>query len=56
MNEPGFHPATKPDEFGLWIDEAVEAEPAGIDPTVYGRSSGVMGFGFFQSGFHRRRA
>ena len=37
INEPGFQPATKPDQYGLWIDEPVagEGEPAGIDPKVY---------------------
>jgi hypothetical protein len=47
VNEPGFRAATKPDEFGLWLDEQVEAEPAGIDETVYGKSSGVLGFRLF---------
>ncbi|MGZ4989065.1 MAG: hypothetical protein ACXWBP_13545, partial [Limisphaerales bacterium] len=40
VNEPGFRAARKPDEFGLWLDEEVEPEPAGIDRTVYGRPSG----------------
>jgi hypothetical protein len=47
INEPGFRKATKPDEFGLWLDERVEQEPPGIDPVIYGRSSGVMGFRLF---------
>jgi hypothetical protein len=47
INEPGYQQATKPDEFGLWIDEAVEAEPSTIDPKVYGRSTGIMGFRLF---------
>ena len=47
VNEPGFRAASKPDEFGLWLDEEVEAEPAGIDQTVYGKSSGVLGFRLF---------
>lgn len=47
INQPGYRQATKPDEFGLWIDEAVEAEPASIDPKVYGRSTGIMGFRLF---------
>jgi hypothetical protein len=46
-NEPGFRAATKPDEFGLWLDEQVEPEPAGIDETVYGKASGVLGFRLF---------
>jgi hypothetical protein len=44
INEPGYRQATKPDEYGLWIDEAVTPEPASIDTKVYGRASGVMGF------------
>jgi hypothetical protein len=44
VNEPGFRMATKPDEFGLWLDERVEPGPPGIDEKVYGRSSGVIGF------------
>jgi hypothetical protein len=47
VNEPGFHAASKADEFGLWLDEEVEAEPAGIDRTVYGKPSGVLGFRLF---------
>ena len=47
INQPGFRTATQPDEFGLWIDEAVEPEPAEIDPKVYGRSAGIMGFRIF---------
>jgi hypothetical protein len=47
VNEPGFRAATKPDEFGLWLDEQVQPEPAGIDETVYGKPSGVLGFRLF---------
>jgi len=47
VNEPGFRAASKPDEFGLWLDEQVEPEPKGIDETVYGKSSGVLGFRLF---------
>jgi mono/diheme cytochrome c family protein len=43
INEPGFRSATKPDEFGLWLDEPVAPLPAAIDEEVYGRSSGVVG-------------
>src|SRR5205085_3545922 len=39
INEPGFKQATKPDRYGLWFDEAIEPEPPGIDPKVYGRST-----------------
>ena len=44
VNEPGFRAAAKADEFGLWLDEQVEPEPPGIDETVYGKPSGVLGF------------
>jgi hypothetical protein len=47
MNEPGFRAPSKPDEFGLWLDEQVEPEPAGIDEKVYGKPSGVLGFRLF---------
>ena len=49
INQPGFRKATKPDKHGLWIDEAVEGEPAGIDPEVYGRPTGVLGFRLFDN-------
>ena len=47
VNEPGFRAATKPDEFGLWLDEQTEPEPAGIDEKVYGNPSGVLGYRLF---------
>ena len=47
INEPGFRAATKPDEFGLLLDEQVEPEPAGIDEKIYGKASGVIGFRLF---------
>lgn len=47
INQPGFKQAAQPDEFGMWIDEAVEPEPAAIDPKVYGRPTGIMGFRLF---------
>jgi hypothetical protein len=47
INTPGYRQATKPDEYGLWIDEAVEPESSAIDPKVYGRSTGIMGFRLF---------
>jgi len=47
VNEPGFRAATKPDEFGLWLDEQIEPEPAGIDEKVYGKPSGVLGYRLF---------
>ena len=49
INQPGFKKAAKPDQYGLWIDEAVEGEPPGIDPKVYGRPTGVMGFRLFDN-------
>ncbi len=47
INEPGFRAATKPNEFGLWLDEQAEPGPAGIDEKVYGKPSGVLGFRLF---------
>ncbi len=49
INQPGYRQATKPDSYGLWIDEAVEPEPAAIDSKVYGRSTGIMGFRLFEN-------
>jgi hypothetical protein len=49
INEPGYRQAAKPDRYGLWIDEGVEPEPPAIDPKVYGRSSGIMGFRVFDN-------
>lgn len=47
INQPGFQKASKPDEYGVWLDEAVIPEDAAIDPNVYGRPSGIMGFRVF---------
>ncbi|HEV3409775.1 MAG TPA: hypothetical protein VG095_05750, partial [Chthoniobacterales bacterium] len=50
VNQPGFKPAEKPDEFGLWLDEPVDPanpEPAGIDTKVYGKPTGILGFRLF---------
>ena len=47
INEPGYRQASGPDESGLWIDEPVEPESAAIDPRVYGRATGIMGFRLF---------
>ena len=44
INEPGFRQAARPDQYGLWIDEAEEPESAAIDTRVYGRPTGIMGF------------
>jgi hypothetical protein len=47
VNQPSFRAPSKPDEYGLLLDEQNEPEPAGIDQTVYGKSSGVLGFRLF---------
>jgi len=47
INEPGFRAATKPDEYGLMLDEQTAPEPAGIDEKIYGKPSGVIGFRLF---------
>lgn len=47
VNQPGFQAASKPDEYGLWLDEQTEPEPPGIDEKVYGKPSGVLGFRLF---------
>ncbi len=47
INEPGFRAPSKPDEYGLWLDEQVEPEPAGIDQKIYGKPSGILGFRLF---------
>ena len=49
INEPGYKQAVKPDQYGLWIDEAIEGESPAIDPKVYGHSSGIMGFRIFEN-------
>jgi hypothetical protein len=49
INEPGYKQASQPDRYGLWIDEADQPEPAAIDPNVYGRSTGIMGFRLFDN-------
>jgi hypothetical protein len=47
INQPDFKTAARPDPYGLFIDEGVE--PPGIDPKVYGRPTGVMGFRLFDN-------
>ncbi|MGH8019613.1 MAG: c-type cytochrome [Opitutaceae bacterium] len=47
ISQPGYRQASQPDEHGLWIDEAVEPESAAIDPEVYGRATGIMGYRLF---------
>jgi len=49
INQPGYKQASKPDQYGLWIDEAVEPEPKEIDTKVYGRPTGIMGFRLFDN-------
>lgn len=48
INQPGFLQATKPDQYGLFIDVPNPDDPAGridqqVDYATYGRSSGVIG-------------
>ena len=41
VNQPGYRSAAAPDEYGLWLDSGpVEA---GVDPAVYGKSTGIVG-------------
>jgi len=49
INEPGYKQASKPDQYGLWIDEAETPEPPSIELKVYGRSTGIMGFRLFEN-------
>lgn len=49
INEPGFRTAGQPDRHGLWLDEPVGPQPEGVDPQVYGRSTGVLGFRLFDN-------
>jgi hypothetical protein len=49
INQPGYKQAGKPDKYGVWIDEAVQPEPADIDPRVYGHSTGILGFRLFEN-------
>lgn len=46
VNEPGFKQATKPDEFGLWLDERV-GEHDKIPAKVYGDGTGIVGLRLF---------
>jgi hypothetical protein len=52
INQPGFESATKPDQFGLWLDIPKPGDPdaardAQIDVATYGRASGVVGLRLF---------
>lgn len=46
INDPGFKQATKPDEFGLWLDERA-GEKDGIPVKIYGDGSGIVGLRLF---------
>jgi hypothetical protein len=41
INQPGLKQATVPDQYGLWLD--VGAAENGVDLSVYGRPSGIVG-------------
>lgn len=41
VNQPGFEQAAQPDQYGLWLDSGSQEE--GVDATVYGRPSGIVG-------------
>jgi hypothetical protein len=41
VNQPGFEQAKQPDQYGLWLDTGPQED--GVDPTVYGRPSGIVG-------------
>jgi hypothetical protein len=48
INQPGFTTATRPDQYGLFLDVPNPNDPAGrideqIDYATYGRSTGVVG-------------
>ena len=47
MNEPGYRQAKAADRFGLWLDESVDDSSRAVDPQIYGRSTGVLGFRIF---------
>lgn len=51
INQPGYRQASKPDKMGLWIDEPADAQAPStqIDPKVYGRPTGIMGFRLFDN-------
>ncbi len=47
INEPGYQEATKPDEYGLYIDQPISSQPDGTNPAVDGKSTGIIGFRLF---------
>jgi len=56
INQPGFRTAAKADKYGLWIDEAVEPENSAINPKIFGRPTGIMGFRLFPNPAFREKA
>ncbi len=48
MNEPGFQKATKPDEWGLCLDERTDSQDP-FDEAVYGRPTGVLGLRIYDN-------
>lgn len=47
INEPGYTTAPKPDQHGIYIDQPTAKPPEGIDPEIYGHSTGVLGLRLF---------
>lgn len=48
MNEPGYQRSAQPDEFGLYVDQPVPGVArGGLDPYLYGRSTGILGLRLF---------
>lgn len=48
MNEPGFQKPTKPDKWGLCLDERTHSEDP-FDEAVYGRPTGVLGLRLYDN-------
>ncbi|MBK1724584.1 hypothetical protein [Thiocystis violacea] len=55
MNEPGFEQASKPDGYGLCLDQRV-ATPEPFDEAVYGKASGVLGLRLYPNPNFDQRA
>lgn len=48
VNEPGYRANLEPDENGLYLDRPVPGEARkGLDPAIYGNSTGVLGLRLF---------
>lgn len=48
VNEPGYRSNPKPDEHGVFLDQPIPGEArGGLDPALYGRSTGVLGLRLF---------